>query len=263
MTITPFDKLSEAAGIPIADEAASMMATRYLTASEYARGRRTLELACASGPGLGLLNESAALTIGADINAAMIDRAHRHYRGRVPVAQLSVEALPFRAASFDFVLLLEASYYVQHFEHALSEMERVLAPGGQLMFVNANPERDDFIRSPFSHTYHSADQFRSLLETRGFHVETFGAFPVDDTDGGRTTIQSRVTSLARRALESLHLVPNTLAGRAKLKRLLGQKLRDVPPEIDAGFAKRAPLATLAPGPVKDFKVIYVNAHRRL
>lgn len=258
---TPFEKLSEAAGVPIADEAASMMVTRYLTAAEYAAGKRTLELACASGPGLGLLSRQSTLTVGADINASLIDRAQGHYRGRIPLLQLSAEALPFKDASFDLVILLEASYYVPDFDQALSEMTRVLAPAGRLLFVNANPERRDFIHSPFSHTYHSADQFRRILQAKGYRVETFGAFPVDEVDGDRSTLRAHAVRLARRALLAMRLVPRTLEGRARIKRLLGQKLRYVPAEIDERFAARAPLTPVSPGPVRTHKVLYVTAER--
>src|SRR6185503_19913365 len=136
---TPFEKVSEAAGLPISDEAASMLLTRYLTSADAARGKRTLELACASGPGLGLLSRSASFLVGADINAPLLDRAQRRYQGRVPLAQLSADALPFRNESFDLVLLLEASYYLPDFGRALAEMLRVLARDGRLLFVNANP----------------------------------------------------------------------------------------------------------------------------
>ena len=259
----PYQKLSEASGIPIAEEAASMMVTRYLTARDYARGKRTLELACASGPGLGLLSRSASFLVGADINSVMLENAQAHYRGRVPLARLSAEALPFGNGSFDFVLLLEASYYVPDFERAVGEMDRVLAPGGRLFFANANPERPDFIRSPHSHTYHSADALRALLSLRGYSVDVFGAFPIAPDQGrGNGRLTSRLISVARRVLEALHLVPNTLEGRARLKRLLGQRLRQVPPEIDETFAPRGTLTPLSDGPVRDFKIFYVSATRR-
>jgi SAM-dependent methyltransferase len=259
---TPFEKVSEAAGLPISDEAASMLLTRYLTAAEYAQGKRTLELACASGPGLGLLSRAASFTVGADVNAALIDRAHQQYRGRVPLAQLSADALPFHDGAFELVLLLEASYYLPDFELALAEMQRVLAPDGRLLLVNANPERGDFIRSPFSHTYHSADEFRSMLERRGFEVDAYGAFPVDATETGNSSLRRRVEQMARKVLEALHLVPRTMKGRARLKRFMGQKLRYLPAEIDESFALRAPLASIGRGPLRNYKVIYVSAQRR-
>lgn len=238
-----------------------MMTTRYVTAADQATGRRTLELACASGPGLGLISQSATYLVGADINAAMLQRARRHYGERIPLVQLSAEGLPFKAGAFDFVLLLEASYYVPDLERALDEMDRVLSDTGRIMFVNANPEREDFIKSPYSHVYHSADQLRARLTARGFRVEVFGAFPIEVAGQNGASLKSTILKTARRTLETLRLVPRTLEGRARLKRLLGQKLRYVPGEIGAGFGTAHRLTAVGPGLLRGYKVFYMIANR--
>lgn len=262
MTVTPFHKLSEATGVPVSSEGASMMVTRYLMATRLAAGRRTLEIACASGPGLGMLSRAASFVVGADISEPMLRQTRAHYGNRIPLARLSAEALPFRDASFDFVLLMEASYYVRNFGGALAEIDRVLSAHGRILFVNANPERADFIRSPFSHHYHSADEMRALLSARGFRVEVSGAFPVDGVGGaGRGRMMDGVFRVARRTLETFHLVPRTLHGRARLKRLLGARLVQVPAEIDESFAERATIVPRPAGPLADFKVFYVVAER--
>jgi SAM-dependent methyltransferase len=191
----------------------------------------------------------------------MLHRARIHYQSRIPLVQLSAEALPFRDGAFEFVLLLEASYYVPAFERALDEIRRILSPNGRVLFVNANPERPDFIRSPYSYVYHTADQFRQMLGSRGFAVQLFGAFPIEGSANGDSPLKYRLLSLARRMGETLGVVPKTLAGRARLKRLLGQKLRFVPPEIDSGFAHRQPLTAIEAGPITALKVFYVIADR--
>ena len=60
-------------------------------------------------------------------------------------------------------------------------------------------------------------------------------------------------------MEAWHLVPKTLKGRARLKRLVFGRLREVPAEIPEGFATLAPLVPLERGPVRGFKVVYVRA----
>jgi SAM-dependent methyltransferase len=239
-----------------------MIATRYALAAELAAGRRTLELACAAGHGLGLVSRSARSLVGADINAPMLARARAHYQGRIPLVRTSAAHLPFAPASFDFVLCLEATYYMPDFERCLDELGRVAAPESCLLFVNANPERPDFIRSPFSRHYHSADEFRTLLSARGWTVETSAAYPLEPLGHSvRARMVAGVRSAARRGLETLHLVPRTLTGRARLKRLLGRKLRPIPAEIDADFAARAPITPVPPGPVRQYQVIFVVARR--
>lgn len=239
-----------------------MIATRYHFAAELARAKRVLELACGSGQGLGLVARSAARLVGGDVSAPLLRHARAHYGGRVPLVRLSAEALPFADGVFDLVLCFEASYYVPRMDLAFDEIARVVSGGGTVAFVNANPERPDFIRSPHSVRYHSADDLRGGLGSRGFRVNVEGAFPVAASAGARRPawLEQRL-SLVRRVLERLHLVPRTLRGRARLKRLVYGKLRELPPELPEGFAPVAPRAALAAGPVRDYKVIYVTGRK--
>lgn len=258
----PYHDLTEASGIPVSDEAASMMVTRYGLAAQLAKGRRTLEIACASGPGLAWLKQGAPFVAGADINLPMLRRARAHYPPDFPLVQASADCLPFPDGFFGCVLFMEASYYLPDVAAVLDEVRRVLDEDGVLLIVNANPERPDFIRSPFSHHYHSGDEFRQLLEARGFSVEIRAAFPITPSSGGaRDRLVSGAISVARRLLDGLRLVPRTLRGRARLKRLLGRRLRAMPPQIDPSFGARAPLTEPMTGPIRDHMVIYVTARR--
>lgn len=249
-----FDELTETTGTPLSPEGARMMYSRYHYAAALADGRRVLEIGCGSGQGLRLIGERARFVVGGDIDAALLSRGRRHYRGRFPLAQLSVEALPFRERAFDLILFFEASYYVVDMERGFDEIARVLAPGGVVVFVNANPERPDFVSSPRSHHYHSADEFRSALERRGFIVRTEGAFPIGEEGRAAALIM-----LARKVLERLQLVPTSLRGRAVLKRLVYRRLITVPPELPAGFAATEERTPLGEGLARGFKVIYVTA----
>ena len=249
-----FEDVTETTGTPVTAEGASMIATRYHVAADLARGKRVLELACGSGQGLGLVGRAAARLVGGDLSAPLLRQARVHYGGRVPLVRLSAESLPFAAGAFDVALCCEASYYIPHMEQAFRELARVVSPGGTVAFVNANPERPDFITSPHSVHYHTADEFRDALEPLGFVVTVEGAFPVEQHRG-----RGRAASLARRLLEGLGLVPRTLRGRARLKRLVYRTLLELPPELGHGFAPVAPRVTVPSGPVREFKVIYVIA----
>ncbi|MGH7546735.1 MAG: class I SAM-dependent methyltransferase [Gemmatimonadales bacterium] len=239
-----------------------MMYTRYTYAAELARGRRVLELGCGSGQGLGLVGRTAARLVGGDLSSPLLRAAQAHYGGRFPLARLSAERLPFADGAFDLVLLFEASYYVPHMDAAFREIARVVVRGGVAVFVNANPERPDFIASPHSVHYHTADEFRAAFGAVGFVVTVEGAFPVEArTARGPARWVGALVSLARWILQKLALVPRTLQGRARLKRVVYGKLRRLPPELPPGFAEVAPRVPLVPGPARDFKVIYVTARR--
>jgi len=259
-----FEEVTETTGTPVSAEGASMMYTRYHVAAELARGKRVLEVACGSGQGLGLIRRAAARVVAGDVSGALLRRAQVQYAARVPCVRLRAEALPFAGDAFDVVLLFEASYYVTDLDRAFDEIARVLAPGGTALLVNANPERPDFIQSPHSVHYHSADEFRSALGGRGFRVSVDGAFPVDVSAGARRPPWlERALSLTRRVLERLHLVPRTLQGRARLKRLVYGKLRELPAELPEQFAPVAVRAPVARGPVRGYKVLYVTAQKSL
>lgn len=252
-----FSALTETTGTPVSPEGAAMIYSRYMHARRISMGKRVLEIGCGAGLGLGIIGSDARSVVGGDYDFGLLASGRRHYGLRFSFVQLTAETLPFADAAFDLVLFFEATYYVRMMDRALDEISRVLAPGGGVLFVNANPERPDFISSPFSHHYHTADEFRAALERRGFDVDVRGSYPVED---GKH--RSAVFGLARRALETFGLVPRTLRGRALLKRLAFGKLVTLPAELPwAQFATVAEPVPVPAGPVRGHKVIYVQAKR--
>ena len=239
-----------------------MMYARYEMAADAAATRRVLELGCGAGLGLGWISRAASFAVGGDYSAALLGSGRAHYGSRVPFVRLSAEALPFADASFDVILFFEASYYVPDMDLAFDEIRRVLTNKGEVIFANANPKRPDFVRSPFSTHYHSAAEFKKALGARGFSVSVEGAFPLVQSEGGRSAVLHWAFSHARRVAEAAHLVPRTLKGRARLKRLLFGKLRPIPPEITSGFAESAPRTEIDAEPATDWKVIYVRGAAR-
>jgi SAM-dependent methyltransferase len=254
-----FDDLTETTGTPVTVEAARMMYTRYAVGAGLSKDRRVLEIGCGGGNGLGLLGASAASLVGSDFSGVLLAASHAHYRTRIPLVRLTAEALPFRGSAFDVVLCFETTYYIPDMMAAFAEITRVLAPGGVVMFVGANPERADFIPSPYSTRYHRADEYRAVLTARHFDVTVEGAFPLDPPGAGA---RERVAGVARRTLQALGLVPTTLRGRARLKRLVFRSLMALPAELPPGFTPVEPRERQVAGPVRRFKVLYVTAVKR-
>jgi ubiquinone/menaquinone biosynthesis C-methylase UbiE len=116
-------------------------------AVEWLAGRapqRVLEL----GAGTGKLTESLVArrhTVTAtDPSAPMLQRLVEHLD--VPVAQCAAERLPFRAGSFDLVVVAQAFHWFD-LEPALTEIARVLRVGGSLSLVwNYRDERVPWVR---------------------------------------------------------------------------------------------------------------------
>jgi hypothetical protein len=67
--------------------------------------------------------------------------------------------------------------------------------------------------------------------------------------------------IARSIAEGLRLVPRTLLGRARIKRLIFGKLRTMPAELPRDFAPRETLVPLDGKPANEHKVIYVVGRR--
>jgi len=254
-----FAALTEAPGGEVSVEGAQMLFSRYTYGAEIGARGRILEVGCGPGVGLGLLSASAAFTVGADYDSVLLKRARETYGARIPLVRLDAQRLPFPDGFFDTVLFYEGSYYVPDMELAFDEFLRVLSPGGRTILVNANPERPDFIPSPLSVHYHTAEEFRTALESRGFRVLVEGAYPVE-----KGTALSHVFVVVRRLARYLGLIPTTLRGRALLKRVLGRKLVSVPSELPRNFVSCVARVSILPGePADGFKVLYITAERIL
>lgn len=102
-----------------------------LDAAEVGSGTRLLEVA--SGPGrlTGRATQRGASATGIDVSAEMIALARRAYPD-LDFREGSAEALPFASSEFDAVV---SAFGLGHFsepERAVTEMVRVLKPGGRL-----------------------------------------------------------------------------------------------------------------------------------
>jgi demethylmenaquinone methyltransferase/2-methoxy-6-polyprenyl-1,4-benzoquinol methylase len=120
--------------------------TVRLALSDAPRNPRVLDLCCGSGD-LCFLAEQAGAgpVIGADFTLPMLDVARRRRRegGRRSVfVQADALRLPFRDGAFDVLTIGYGLRNVADIPAALSEMRRVLAPGGRAVVLDfGKPDR--------------------------------------------------------------------------------------------------------------------------
>ncbi len=247
-----YTTVTEVPGLGATREQMSMLYTRYRTAAAFCDGKVVLEVACGSGQGLGYLAAKARRVVGGDFTEGLLRMARQHYGGRVPLARLDAHTLPFRDQSVDVVICYEAIYYFASPNKFLGECRRVLRERGVVLICTVNKEWPDFVQSPFSTRYFSAQELGELIRARGFSVELYGAFPVSRGSG-----KDRIVSVLKRVADSLHLIPKTMRGKEILKRLFLGKLTPIPAEITDGIGEVCPLVPI-PGNsvISDYKVLY-------
>jgi ubiquinone/menaquinone biosynthesis C-methylase UbiE len=118
----------------------------------------------------------AVRLVGADVSQVALDRARR----RLPQAELILvqpdEPLPFADNEFDLVTCIETLEHVRDVQLALSEIRRVLRPGGRLALTTPVASRWRVLFRGMEHPFSphirafSRRSLRTTLETMGFQV---------------------------------------------------------------------------------------------
>jgi ubiquinone/menaquinone biosynthesis C-methylase UbiE len=102
----------------------------------FGAGRDVLEVGCGTGLVLERIRRFARSAQGVDLSPGMLE----HARARGLEVQLgSASALPFADASFDVSCAFKVLAHVQPIASALSEMARVVRPGGHVLAEFYNP----------------------------------------------------------------------------------------------------------------------------
>lgn len=170
--------------------------------------------------------------------------------------QLDALNLPFEDKSFDVVILYEGIYYLEHPEKFIKEARRVLRDNGFLIICTANKDWSGFNPSPYSYKYFSAPELFLLLKEKGFEVKMFADRPVSDS------FKDKIISAIKQVAVTLHLLPKTMEGKEKLKRLFFGKLNPLPPEIADGMADYTPPVPISHNtPNSHFKVLFAVAYK--
>jgi len=101
---------------------------------DLAPAARVLDVGCGPGHYLAALaaREPTAGLVGVDLSTGMLHEARDRSKVRA-VADASVAALPFAAGTFDAVLAMHMLYHAPDVAAALTELRRVLRPGGVLL----------------------------------------------------------------------------------------------------------------------------------
>ncbi|WP_418747964.1 class I SAM-dependent methyltransferase [Frisingicoccus sp.] len=151
------------------------------------REMNVLELACGTGQLSYPLSGRVHLWEATDFSEAMIAEAKKNNTSRrLHFSVQDATALPYAPESFDAVVISNALHIMPHPEKALSEIRRVLKPGGALFaptFIHGESTgfrlRVKLMEPAGFHTYHkwNAEEFMAFIARHGFeviHQETLG-----------------------------------------------------------------------------------------
>jgi ubiquinone/menaquinone biosynthesis C-methylase UbiE len=132
--------------------------------------RHALDLGCGDGAVAAAI-PAAGLAL-ADVSAVALDRARRRLPAAAAAELEPDSPLPFDDGAFDLVVCTETIEHVRDLQLLLSEVRRVLEPGGRLAVTT--PAHRGLMRPPDPLTPHlrflTARSLRALLEQMGFAV---------------------------------------------------------------------------------------------
>ncbi len=137
---------------------------RWISAKLPVRRGSILSLGCGTGELERFLTSEGHRVVGLDLSLDMLRRAARLGSGNL--LRADAHALPFRAASFDAVVLPES---IGHLElgHAIPEMAGVLKAGGWLLLTTYPGHRPVH----GSYTKYSCGELAAQLARSGFAVK--------------------------------------------------------------------------------------------
>ena len=163
-------------------------------------GKTALDAGCGSGRYLRALGERGARPIGMDLSTAMLERA-RQTTARI--ARADIRALPFGAMSIDLVVCGLALGDVAELELALSEMARVLRPGGAVVYSVVHPSGE---AAGWSRTFesggrqcavdgfwHPVDRHRQACRAAGLTIDEWREPELAEVPGQRALLVVRAS----------------------------------------------------------------------
>ncbi|OBG15579.1 hypothetical protein A5765_00265 [Mycolicibacterium celeriflavum] len=148
-------------------------------------GKRVLEVGCGRGGGASYLARTFHPTsyTGVDLSAAGVAFCRRRHPS-LTFTTGNAEQLPFPDESFDAVINIESSHCYARFDRFLSEVVRVLTPGGVLLYadlrVTAQLERWEH---DIDHCPLAVEAWRDILPDvlRGMELNTSRWFSIAGT----------------------------------------------------------------------------------
>jgi ubiquinone/menaquinone biosynthesis C-methylase UbiE len=146
------------------------------------------DLGCGTGQVSAAIAPFVAHVIAVDASAAMLQAAKKRLHGieNVELRRGELEALPIDEARLDAATLMLVLHHVPEPERALTEVARVLKPGGRAVVVDMQPHDRDSYRQQMGHVWlgFSDEHIKRLFGEAGFDDVRIVALPPDARSKG-------------------------------------------------------------------------------
>jgi ubiquinone/menaquinone biosynthesis C-methylase UbiE len=137
---------------------------RYEGVLPLLRGKTVLDIASGSGYGSYIMASEAKHVTGVDVDPGSVAYAERNYtRKNIEFKVGDAEEIPIEDASVDVVVTFETVEHIKNYKKFISEIKRVLKPGGFAIISTPNdlefPEGNHFHLHEFTH-----DELQAVLK---------------------------------------------------------------------------------------------------
>lgn len=146
------------------------------------------DLGCGTGQVSAAIAPFVARVVAVDGSAAMLQAAKKRLQGRdnIDLRRGELEALPIEDARLDAATLMLVLHHLPEPAGALTEVARVLKPGGRVILVDMLPHDRESYRQQMGHVWlgFSEEQIDRLLSAAGFTDVRIVALPPDAKSKG-------------------------------------------------------------------------------
>jgi ArsR family transcriptional regulator len=141
------------------------------------------DLGCGTGSVTAALAPFVARVVAVDTSAAMLQAARKRLHGadNVDLRRGELEALPIDDGRLDAAMVMLVLHHLPEPASALTEVARVLRPGGRVLIVDMLPHDREAYRHQMGHLWlgFAESQTWALLEEAGFTSVRIVALPPD------------------------------------------------------------------------------------
>jgi len=137
---------------------------RYLLAEKFVHDKTVLDIASGEGYGSNILSAAAKFVIGVDISEEAVNHARLKYRKpNLEFRVGSADNIPVDSNSVDVVVSFETIEHLDKHEEMMTEIKRVLKPGGILII--SSPDKYQYSIVPgYTNPYHVKELLKEEFE---------------------------------------------------------------------------------------------------